>query len=74
MNNFIKSFDKWHKTKPGYAVMGVLELALAYVLGSRAIDTGSIWQYFFTLLLIIGSLYNFYQLIHAFICKNHGKK
>ena len=74
MDKLIKSFDNWHKTKLGYAVMGVLELVLAYVLGSRAIDTGSMWQYLLAVILFIGSLHNFYQLIRSVVSKGHGKK
>jgi hypothetical protein len=73
MNKFIKSFDKWHKTKPGYAVIGVLELALAYVVGSRSIDTGSFWQYMFTIILFIGGLRNFVMLGLSLVPKSNGK-
>lgn len=74
MTDVSKKFEAWHKTKLGYAVMGVLELALAFALVSRAIDTGSLWQYFFALVFLIGGLQNFYKLIHALVCKKHGKK
>lgn len=61
--NLIEQFDAWHKTRRGYAVMAVVELLLAYIVGSRALDTGSWWQYGFTLLLLIGGIQNLYQLI-----------
>ncbi len=74
MSKMVAQFDAWHKTRLGYAVMGVLELVVAFALVSRAIDTGSIWQYFFALVFLIGGLQNFYKLIHALVCKKHGKK
>lgn len=74
MGKLVERFETWHKTKLGYAVMGVLELAVAFALVSRAIDTGSIWQYFFAVIFFVGGLRNLYKLIHALICKKHGKK
>ena len=73
MKTFIKTFDAWHKTKTGYAVMGVLELAVAYVLASRAIDTGSWWEYLFTLIFFIGAAQNFVKLAGSIFNKHYGK-
>ena len=39
------------KTKPGFVLSGLAALVAAYILGSRAIDTGSWWQYSGTVLL-----------------------
>ncbi|MEO5627495.1 MAG: hypothetical protein ABIQ89_01245 [Candidatus Saccharimonadales bacterium] len=61
--NIVKAFDNWHKTRRGYATMATIELALAYLIGSRALDTGSWWQYGFTLLLLIGGIQNVIQFI-----------
>lgn len=61
--NALTKFDNWHKTKRGYAVMAVIELVLAYIVGSRSLDTGSWWQYGFTLILFIGGVQNLYQFI-----------
>lgn len=59
----VKQFEAWHKTKPGLAVFGGLELVATYFMGSRALFTGSWWEYGFTLLLLIGSIQNFVRLI-----------
>jgi hypothetical protein len=67
----IKQFDAWHKTKPGLAIFGVLELLLAYVVASRALDTGSWWEYGFAVLLTIGGIQNFVKLIGRFIGAKH---
>ncbi len=67
----IKQFDAWHKTKPGLAIFGVLELLLAYIVASRALDTGSWWQYGAAVLLTIGGIQNLVKLIGRFISAKH---
>lgn len=59
----VKKFDQWHKTRKGYVIMGILELVLAYIVGSRAIDTGSWWEYGLTVLLLVGGAQNLYHAI-----------
>ena len=59
----LTKFDNWLKTRRGYAVMAVVQLVLTYFMASRALDTGSWWQYSFTLLLLIGGIRNVVQLI-----------
>jgi len=54
----LNSFEKWHKSKKGLAVFGIVELVAAYLVGSRAIDTGSLWQYLFATVLFIGGAQN----------------
>ena len=44
------------KSKPARLSMGVIGLFLAYLLGSRALDTASWWQYSGTLLLLVLSI------------------
>jgi len=53
-----RTFQKWHHTRMGRGSLLVLELGVAYILGSRAIDTGSIWQYSGTLVLLIAAVRN----------------
>jgi hypothetical protein len=52
------ALNNWHKTKTGYAVFGVAELGLAYVLASLAINSGSLWQYALTFILAYGGARN----------------
>ncbi len=59
----IMKFDKWKNTKQGYAIFAILELVMAYAIGSRALDTGSWWQYALTLLLLVGGVQNLVRLI-----------
>ncbi|GAC1387856.1 MAG: hypothetical protein NVS1B7_2370 [Candidatus Saccharimonadales bacterium] len=51
--------DTWHKTTIGYVVAASLELVLAYLVGSRALDTGSGWEYLLTAILLFGGVHNF---------------
>lgn len=44
------------KTKPARISAGVIGLILAYLLGSRGLDTGSWWQYLGTFLLLALSI------------------
>jgi hypothetical protein len=62
------------KTKQGSALIGIAGLALAYIVISLAIDSGSLMQYalaFVLLYLTIGSLARFIRLS---IMKTYGKR
>ncbi len=67
-----QAIDKWHKTKIGYLVFGVIELLLVYPLASLAIDQGRFWQYVLAFIFLFGGLRN---LIRIFWTPNneHGK-
>jgi hypothetical protein len=67
----IKQLDKWHQTKPGLLVFGLLELALAYGFASLAIDRGNLWWYILTLVFLVGSLQNLFKLIGALLRGKH---
>lgn len=58
MSKTFNRIDKFHKTNNGKLTFGVIELLVAYLLVSRAIDTGSLWQYLAFLLLFIGGFNN----------------
>ena len=61
----LKQLDKWHKTKPGLLVFGLVELAIAYGFVSLSIDRGNLWYYLLTLLFLVGSLQNFVKIFQA---------
>lgn len=44
------------KSRTSQAIMGLIGLVLAYLLGTRAVDTGSWWQYGGALLLFVLAL------------------
>ncbi len=52
------------KTKPARITAGVIGLILAYLLGSRGLDTGSWWQYLGTFLLLALSIRLFVKASH----------
>jgi hypothetical protein len=43
----------WYDTQNGALWVGLVSLVLAYIFASRAINTGSWWEYFGTLLFLI---------------------
>lgn len=61
MSDTINDIDKFHGTRKGKLVFAAVELILACVLVSRAIDTGSLWQYLFALLFFVGGLNNLFK-------------
>lgn len=65
----LKQLDRWHRTKLGLLVFGLVELALAYVLVSAAIDRGQLLYYALALILLFGALQNLFRLIGTF---THG--
>ena len=67
----IKQLDKWHKTKTGLLVFGLIELALAYAFVSLSIDRGNFWWYLLTLLFLVGALQNLFRFLGSF---NNGKR
>lgn len=67
----MQQLAKWHKTKLGLLVFGVVELAIAYGFGSLAIDRGSLVWYILVITFLVGALQNFAKLIWKFV---HGKQ
>lgn len=61
------ALDRFHHSKLGYTVFAIIELALAYVFISWAIDDGSWWDYLLALIFTVGFFQNVVKLIGAFI-------
>ena len=59
----LQTFDKWHKTKLGYLIAGLVELAMAYGFMSLSIDRGNLWWYLLTLIFLVGALQNFVKFV-----------
>lgn len=59
----VNKFMQWHDSRLGRLALAVIELVLAYIVGGRALDTGSWWEYGFTLLLLIGFVKNLVHMI-----------
>jgi hypothetical protein len=67
----LERLDKWHRTRAGYLLFALVELALSYLFISLAIDRGNLLYYLLSLIFLIGSLQNLFKLIGAFA---HGKR
>jgi len=67
----LKQLDKFHKTRKGYVVFGLVEAGLAYLFGSLAIDSGSLWEWTLTAFLLLGVGQNFVKFMDTFL---HGHK
>lgn len=61
--NAVQQLDKFHKTRSGYLVFGLVELALAYLFASLAVNSGSLWEWALALILLVGFLQNILKLI-----------
>ncbi|HYF97135.1 MAG TPA: hypothetical protein VD947_03815 [Patescibacteria group bacterium] len=73
MSKTISNIDKFHNTKKGKLIFGTIELILAYVIVSRAIDTGSLWQYLAFIILFIGGLNNLIRAVIPAKAKSNAK-
>ena len=67
----LKQLDRWHATKLGHMVFGLVELVLAYWFASLSVDRGNLWWYLLTLVFLVGTLRNLFALIGSFL---HGKQ
>jgi hypothetical protein len=68
----IQVIDKWHKTKQGHLVFGLVELLLAYTFASLAIDSGALLEYAVTIIFFVGSIQNFVKVFRT--PKNERKR
>jgi hypothetical protein len=55
----------WYNQKIWMALTGIISLGLAYLLASRAFNTGSWWEYFGTLVLLISAVNRFKNFIKS---------
>lgn len=65
----IQKLDKWHKTKLGLLIFGLVELGAAYGFASLAIDRGNFLYYLLALIFLVGTLQNISRLIGSFVSK-----
>lgn len=66
----IDKLDRWHQTKKGLITFGLVELAVAYLLTSKAIDNGSLIVYVLALVAFIGGVKNLYNLSSKKVVKS----
>jgi hypothetical protein len=70
----IDKLDKWHKTRAGYIVFALVELAIAYGFVSLAVDRGNILWYLLSLIFFVGFLQNFFKLLGTFYGKRRNTR
>ncbi len=68
----IKTLHKWHQSKLGLLVFGLVELGVAYGFAGLAIDRGGPWWYLPTLVFLFGALRNLVKLIGKLINGHKG--
>lgn len=66
----MRSLHKWHQTKLGLLIFGLVELAIAYGFASLAIDRGNFLWYLLVLIFFVGALQNLFKLIGKAIGKH----
>jgi len=59
----LEMLDKFHKTRLGFAVFGLVELAMSYGFLNWGLDSGGWWLWAIALFLLVGSLQNFIHVI-----------
>jgi len=60
----VHTIDKWHHTRTGHLVFGLVELLIAYGFASWAIDSGSLWQYALAIIFLVGGVRNLIRIFH----------
>lgn len=67
----MEAINKWHKSRQGHLIFGIVELVLAYGFASWAVDSGSLWQYALAFIFLFGGLRNLFRI---FGNSNNGHK
>ena len=70
----LKQLDRWHQTRPGLLVFGLVELAVAYGFVSLAIDRGNWLWYILTLIFLVGGLRNLFSLFGSIFNANKTRR
>jgi hypothetical protein len=71
--DLVNRIHSFHKTKRGYLAFALVELAIAYIFASIAIDTGNLWVYLAAIIFTVGAILNFLNLFTA-PDRTEGKK
>jgi hypothetical protein len=70
----LQHLDRWHKTKLGLLIFGLVELAVSYGFVSLAIDRGNWLWYGLTLVFLFGALQNLFKLAGAVFNGNKTRR
>lgn len=59
----VTQVDKFHKSRLGYTVFGLVELWLAYLFASWALNSGNLWEWALAFIFLFGFLQNIGRVI-----------
>lgn len=59
----LQAFSKFHKTRVGYLVFGLVELSLSYLFARLAFPSGDWWEWLLALTFLFGFLQNFVRMV-----------
>ena len=62
-NDQLASIDKFHKTRLGYLVFGLVELGLSYLFAIWAMDNGAWWEWLIAFIFLLGGLQNLVKML-----------
>jgi hypothetical protein len=54
----VQTIDKFHKTRLGYLVFGLVELGISYLLANAALGSGDWWEWLLAFVFLFGFLQN----------------
>ncbi len=61
--DLVHKLHAWHQTKKGLASFAVVELLVAYIFLSIAIDTANLWSYTVGVLAAVGAIHNVLRIV-----------
>jgi hypothetical protein len=59
----LRAIDKFHQTRPGYLVFGLVELGLSYLFANWALGSGAWWEWVIALVFLFGFLQNLVRML-----------
>jgi hypothetical protein len=67
----IRHLDKWHQTRFGLLIFGLVELGASYGFACLSIDIGNLLLYLLTLILFVGAIKNLIHFSGALLVHGH---
>jgi hypothetical protein len=59
----LRAVDKFHKTRVGHLLFGLVELAIGLTVINLAIPSGDWWEWLIALICFVGFLQNFGRMV-----------
>jgi hypothetical protein len=61
-----RKLDQFHKTRTGYIVFGLIELAMCYGFVDWALDSGNLLWWVAAIILFVGAMQDLFQAARSF--------